>query len=237
MNKTFSIIIPVYNEEKTIETLLKKVNKVKVPGFKKEIIIIDDCSTDNTWAILSGLKNISFKLSRNQKNLGKGAAVRVGITKTKGDLIIIQDADLEYDPEDYQKLLTPIMQKKAKVVFGTRLAHYPLKFWGRHKTVLPLHLIANHFLTFLVNFLFGSKLTDMETGYKLFPKEVLSKLNLVSNRFEIEPEITIKTLKLGYGIYEVPIKTIPRGYKDGKKIGFKDGLKAILTIFWYRFVD
>lgn len=232
-----SVIIPVFNEEKTVEALLKKVSQVKLGGIKKEIIVIDDFSSDKTPQILQQLKSIDFVSLQHKKNLGKGAAVRNGLKRSTGDFIIIQDADLEYDPQDYGKLLEPILQKKTKVVFGTRLAHYPLRLWGRRKTVLPSHLIANHFLTFLVNILYRAKLTDMETCYKLFSREVLSKVSLVSNRFEIEPEITIKAIKAGYEILEIPIRTKPRDYSEGKKIGFIDGIYAIWTIFWYRFVD
>ncbi len=236
MKKTLSIIIPVFNEEKTIEALLKKVNKVKLPnGIDKEIIVVDDCSTDKTSEILSRFKNIKSHYIRHNKNLGKGAAVRAGIKNSTGDYIIIQDADLEYDPEDYLKLLQPILKKESKIIFGTRLVNYPLKIWGKNKTVLPFHLIANRFLTWLVNFLYGSKLTDMETGYKLFSREAIKKLDLKSNGFEIEPEITIKSLKLGYNILEVPIKTKPRGYNQGKKIVFWDGLLAVWTILKYKF--
>lgn len=232
--KTLSIIIPVFNEEKTIEEILQKVNGVKLPKLQKEIIVVDDNSTDKTSEALSGIKGIKFKLFRHKNNKGKGAALRTGIKQAKGDFVIFQDADLEYNPEDYNKLLEPILQKKAEVVYGTRLTNYPLKIWGHRKTVLPLHLIANHFLTFLVNLLYGSHLTDMETCYKMFSRKVLLKLDLVSDKFEIEPEITIKTIKKGYNIFEVPIKTKPRGYSEGKKIGFTDGLKAVWTILKYR---
>lgn len=233
MTKILSIIVPVFNEEKTVKQLLGRVNKVKLPrGIGKEIIVVDDGSTDKTRKVLSDLK---FKILRLNKNLGKGVALRVGIKNAKGDYLIIQDADLEYDPNDYSKLLRPILEKKSKIVFGTRLVNYPLKLWGKSRTVLPLHLIANRFLTWLVNFLYGSNLTDMETGYKLFTREVIENLRLQSDRFEIEPEITIKSLKLGYNIVEVPIKTKPRGYNQGKKIGFWDGLKAVWTILKYRF--
>lgn len=224
-----SIIIPVFNEEKTIKELLRRVSKVKLP-LRKEIIVIDDHSVDQTAKILSNIKNIRFKYLRLTKNSGKGAAVRAGINLSSGDFIIIQDGDLEYDPNDYEKLLEPILRKKAKIVFGTRLLNYPLKLWGKDKTVLPLHLMANKFLTWLVNFLYGSHLTDMETCYKLFSREVIKKLDLNSNRFEIEPEITIKSLKLGYNIIEVPILVYPRGYDQGKKIGFWDGILAVWTI-------
>lgn len=233
-----SIIIPVFNEEKTVEEIIRKVNRVKLPkGIEKEIIVVDDCSSDQTPGILKRLKGLKFVSLRHNKNLGKGTAVRNGIKKARGNFVIIQDADLEYNPEDYSKLLEPVLSKKTKVVYGSRLANYPLRFWGRHKTVLPMHLIANHFLTFLLNVLYDARLTDMETGYKLFSREVLNKIKLVSERFEIEPEITIKTLKAGNKIIEIPIHTKPRDYSEGKKIGFKDGVKAIFTIFKYKFVD
>lgn len=230
MKKILSIIIPVFNEEKTIKRLLQRVARVRLlGGITKEIIIVDDGSTDKTVTILS-----KFQILRHQNNLGKGAAVRTGLKKASGEYIIIQDADLEYNPEDYHELLQPILKNQAKIVFGTRLVNYPLKLWGKSKTVLPLHLIVNRFLTALTNLLYGSRLTDMETGYKLFTREVIKKLKLVSNGFEIEPEITIKSLKLGYNIVEVPIRTVPRGYEEGKKIGFWDGIKAIWTILKYK---
>ena len=229
-----SVIIPVFNEEGTIEPLLRKVNKVKISGVRKQLIVVDDCSTDNTSQILSSLKDIKFLYLRQKSNMGKGAAVRMGLKAAKGDFVIIQDADMEYNPEDYAKLLQPILERKTKVVYGTRLTNYPLKFWGPDKTVLPVHLLANYFLTFLVNILYGSHLTDMETGYKMFSKEVLKKLNLVSNEFEIEPEITIKTIKLGYTIFEIPITTKPRSYEQGKKISFIDGIIAVFTILKYK---
>lgn len=236
--KKLSIIIPVFNEEKTIRQLLNRVQNIKLPtGISKEIIVVDDCSTDQTSRILTNLKKIKFKYIIHQKNMGKGASVRTGILNSEGDFIIIQDADLEYDPNDYTPLLEPILGGKSQIVFGTRLINYPLKLWGRNKTFLPLHLLANKFLTWLLNFLYNSRLTDMETGYKLFTREVIEKLHLKSNRFEIEPEITIKSLKLGYNIFEVPIKTKPRGYDEGKKIGFWDGLAAIWIILKYRIIE
>ena len=232
-----SIIIPVFNEKKTIKQLLGKVNQVKIPAsIKKEIIVIDDCSTDDTTKILKSTRDIKFKYFYHQRNLGKGAAIRSGLTKATGDLIIIQDSDLEYDPGYYPILLKPF-REGAKVVYGTRLLNYPLNLWGKNKTILPLHLIANRFLTTLTNILFGGHLTDMETGYKVFKREVLENIKLNSERFDFESEITAKILKKKIKIVEVPITTKPRSYKEGKKIGWVDGISAIWTLIKYRFTD
>ena len=233
-----SVIIPVYNEEKTVCELIRRVVAEKTP---KEIIVVDDGSTDNTLKIIKNLKlkiknyNSKLKILRNEKNLGKGAALRKGIGNATGDILIIQDADLEYDPNDYERLLEPITSGKAEVVYGSRLKNLKLKFWGKDKTPLPFHYLANRFLCLLTNLLYGSNLTDMETGYKMMTREVYLKLELVSNKFDIEPEITTKVLRQGYKIIEIPIVTKPRSYLQGKKIKAKDGMVAVWTLFKYRF--
>lgn len=231
-----SIIIPVFNEEKTIKKILKKVLSVKLPtSFKREIIIVDDGSSDNTSERVKKL--VGVKKIFHEKNLGKGTAVTSGLRKVTGDIIIIQDADLEYDPACYPALLKPIIESKAEVVYGTRLTNYPLRFWGNNKTVLPTHLLANKILTALTNLLYNSNLTDMETCYKVFKKNCLKGINLKSHRFEFEPEITVKFIKRGFKIFEVPITVTPRTYQEGKKISFWDGIIAIWTILKYRFID
>ncbi|OGM31294.1 glycosyl transferase [Candidatus Woesebacteria bacterium RIFCSPHIGHO2_01_FULL_44_21] len=227
-----SVIIPVFNEEKTVAELISKVQKVKL---RKEIIVVNDGSYDNTSSILKKFKNI--KVLNHKGNKGKGAAVRTGIRYATGDILLIQDADLEYNPEDYERLVKPIVERKAKVVYGSRLKKYLLVFFGKERTPLPAHLIANKLLTFVTNILYGSSLTDMETCYKVFKSDVLQSIKLVSNGFEIEPEITAKILKRGYKIYEVPIKVKPRGYEEGKKINWVDGIKAIYYLLYFRFFD
>lgn len=213
------------------------IRKVKLPkDLKKEIIVVDDGSSDLTPEILKNESKF-FKYFRHKKNSGKGAAVRTGLKIASGEIFIIQDADLEYNPEDYNKLLEPILKNGAEVVYGTRLIDYPLKFWGKNKTVLPMHLIANRFLTFLTNLLYFSNITDMETCYKVFTKKAIESIELKSNKFDIEPEITAKFFKKGIRIYEIPIITHPRTYKEGKKINWIDGLIAIWTILKYRLVD
>ncbi len=231
-----SIIVPVYNEGKTIDRVIHKIMQVELPAkLEREVIVVDDGSSDGTQQKVKAIKGVK-KILR-QKNSGKGAAVRIGLKEAVGDIVLIQDADLEYDPAYYPDLLKPILSGNTQIVYGTRLKNYPLNLWGNKKTVLPTHLIANKFLTFLTNILFNSKLTDMETCYKVFKKECLKGIILRSNGFEFEPEITIKFLKSGHRILEVPIKVLPRSYKEGKKINFHDGYKAIWTILKYRFTD
>ena len=235
-----SVIIPVYNEEKTVGKLISLVLSEKTP---KEIIIVDDGSTDKTWEIIQKSKVKSqkfkskFKIFKQPINMGKGAAIRKGIENITGDVLIIQDADLEYTPDDYQRLLKPILNKKTKVVYGSRLKNLKFGLWGKQKTPLPLHYLVNRFLSWLTNLLYESHLTDMETCYKMMTKEVYKGLNLESNRFEIEPEITAKILKNGYEILEIPIQTKPRRYQDGKKIKAKDAVKAVFTLVNYALTE
>ncbi len=231
-----SIIIPVFNEQNTIDRVLRNVVSVDLPDYKKEIIVVDDASTDKTPSILKKWTK-RVKILRHNNNMGKGASVRDGIKNSSGDLVIIQDADLEYDPKYYNELIKPFEKKTTMVVFGTRLINYPLKIWGKDKTILPIHLIANRFLTLLTNILFAGNLTDMETGYKIFRKDILQRINIQSKRFDFEAEITAKILKMGIKIVEVPIVTKPRTYKEGKKISWKDGISAIWTLIKYRFTD
>lgn len=231
-----SIIIPVYNEELTIKKIIAMVKKVKFPkGVNREIIVVNDASRDNTLNILKKITGI--KVYNHQINMGKGSAVRTGIDKSKGDVIVIQDADLEYNPIYIPFLLKPISENKTKVVYGTRLKHFPLKISGSRKTPLLSHFFGNKFLSLVTRILYQADISDMETGYKMFTKEVIKNIKLHSKRFELEPEITSKILKQGLKIYEVPIKVTPRGYEEGKKITWRDGFIAIWTLIKYRFTD
>lgn len=235
-----SILIPVFNEEKTLKKTFDRVLKQDIGKAEREIILINDGSTDSSQVIIDELvkkyprqtKTFSFS-----KNRGKGSAVRKGLELASGDIIIIQDADLEYDPKYYPTLFEPIIKKQTQVVYGSRLKTLKFKLLGKDKTPLPTHYLANRILSLLTNILFGATLTDMETGYKVFTHQVAENLDLKSNRFEFEPEITIKILKRGYKILEVPIKTKPRGYQEGKKITWKDGIVALKTLLYYKFIE
>lgn len=231
-----SIVVPVYNEEKTVWEILEKLHRVKLPKrVTKEVIVINDGSTDQTTQILKKIKYKEFKIFKTSKNQGKGAALRYGFKFATGNIITIQDADLEYNPEDFKKLIKPILDGRALVVYGDRFDKYPLKIWGKDKTILPSHWLGNHLLTILTNILYGVWLKDMETCYKLINRQVLEELELRSNEFNIEPEITAQILKKGYKIVEIPIKVKPRTHKEGKKISWKDGVAAVLTLVRHRF--
>ena len=228
-----SIIIPVYNEERTILRVIKEVKTVKLDNISKEIIVVDDYSIDQTRHILKKLKGKSIKVFYHKKNMGKGAAIRTGLKNCTGDIILIQDADLEYNPNEYKKLLNPIMEGKAKIVYGSRLEAIRRNL----KSMYKLHYIGNLFLTLATNLLYGTKISDMETGYKVFRREVIKNISLRANYFDFEPEITAKILKKGYKICEVPINFVGRKFEEGKKITWVDGVKAVYCLIKYRFVD
>ncbi len=231
-----SIIVPVFNEEKTIGEILKRIKKAPLPArFTKEIIVIDDASSDFTPKILKKQKEIT--LVTHPKNKGKGAAIKSGVAKAKGDIILVQDADLEYSPSDYKKLLIPFYNSDCQAVFGTRLIHYPLVFFGPNKTPMPIHLLANRVLSRLTNLLYGGSVSDMETCFKLIRAKLFRQLDIQADRFDFEPEITAKLLKKHIKIYEIPISVRPRSYKEGKKISWKDGLHAVYTLFKYRLLQ
>ena len=233
MSLKLSVIIPVYNEEKTIDAVIGSVQKVALKDIKKEIIIVDDFSTDNTRKILLGLMDSNLKIFFHQKNQGKGTAIRTGLKHVTGDIILIQDADLEYNPSEYGKLLRPIIEDNKNVVYGTRLEYIKHNV----KNMNRLHFIGNIFLTHITNLFYNTHITDMETGYKVFRKEVIDKIKLKAKRFDFEPEITAKILKKGYKICEVPITFRARKFDEGKKITWRDGVKALFYLIKYRFIN
>lgn len=232
-----SVIIPVFNEKNTIKQVIDLVNEVEI---NKEIIVVDDSSTDGTKDVLSNLNLPNVRTIFHEKNMGKGAAIRTAIKYITGDMVIIQDADMEYDPQDYYKLIQPIMEGKAEVVYGTRF-HKNLIFILWHKLrdfIVAFTFTAGVlFLNILTDVLYRQRITDEATCYKVFKAEVIKGLNLKCNRFEFCPEVTAKVAKKGYKIYEVPISFRPRGVSEGKKINWKDGMQAIWTLIKYRFVD
>lgn len=225
-----SVIIPVYNEKSTISEIIARVRAV---DLEKEIIIVDDGSTDGTSQQLAEIDGQfeNVNVFSHQKNQGKGAALRTGFAAASGEILIVQDADLEYDPREYEALLVPILDGRAEVVYGSRFLS------GPHRVLFFWHYVGNKFLTLLCDALSNLNLTDMETCYKLFKKEVLDDIQLKSNRFGFEPEFTMKIAKKGFRVYEVPISYSGRTYEEGKKIGWRDGLAAVFAVLWFRFFD
>lgn len=225
---TLSVVMPVYNEVRTIAAVIERVLKAPV-DLPKEIIVVDDASTDGTRELLQELPPGEVRLVLHDVNQGKGAAIRTGVAHATGDIVLVQDADLEYDPRDYPLLLEPILEDQADVVFGNRF------HGGPHRVLYFWHYAANRGLTLLTNLLTGLNVTDMEVGYKVFRREVLQRLTIESNRFGFEPEVTVKVAKLGCRVYEVPIRYYGRTYEEGKKITWRDGLAALFHILRYRF--
>jgi glycosyltransferase involved in cell wall biosynthesis len=229
-----SIVIPVYNEKHTIKVVLQKVLGVQLENIEKEIIVVDDGSYDGTREILQEVEKKGgpgpMRVFFHEQNRGKGAAVSTGLSQVTGDIVIIQDADLEYHPEDYPQLIKPILQYGADVVYGTR-------FIGVHRAFMFWHYLANKGLTFATNLLFDSMISDMEVGYKAFRTPIVRGLEIKARGFDFEPEVTAKILKRKVRLYEVPITYSGRDYSEGKKITWRDGFKAVWTLLKYRFKE
>jgi len=228
---TISVVIPVYNEVKTIEEILKQIRAIDLPN-RRELIVVDDFSTDGTREVLAteAAAHDDTRVFLHSRNQGKGAAVRTGLKQVSGDVVIIQDADLEYDPRDYARLLRPIEEGRTKVVYGSR-------FLGEHKAMYFWHTLGNKMLTLATNVMFDTTLTDMETCYKVFTVDIARALKLKSNRWGFDPEITAKILKHGNRIYEVPIAYNGREFWEGKKISWKDGFTVMGSLIRYRFLN
>jgi glycosyltransferase involved in cell wall biosynthesis len=222
-----SVVVPVFNERNTVAEIIRRMRAVELPVLV-EFVVVDDGSSDGSDKVLAALADSTVRVIRHPKNVGKGAAVRTGIEAARGDLILIQDADLEYDPDDWPSLLAPVLKGKARVVYGSR-------FTGERKNMLPSHWIGNRLLTLVTNLLYKSTLSDMETCYKLFDRRVLEGVTIESDRFEFEPEITAKVLLKGERIYEVPISYAGREMAEGKKITWRDGFGAMRTLVRFRF--
>jgi glycosyltransferase involved in cell wall biosynthesis len=225
--RSLTVVIPVYNERATVAEIIRRIRAVDIP-LTLQVIVVDDGSSDGSDKVLQALEDSTVRVIRHTHNQGKGAAVRTGMEAMTGDLLLIQDADLEYDPDDWPLLLDPILKGKARVVYGSR-------FTGERKNMLPLHWFGNRMLSLVTNVLYSSTLSDMETCYKLFDAEVLKGITLVSDRFEFEPEITAKVMRRGFRIYEVPISYAGREANEGKKITWRDGFGAMAALIRFRF--
>jgi glycosyltransferase involved in cell wall biosynthesis len=224
-----SVIIPIYNEKESIEEI---VRRVQATGLADEIVLVDDGSVDGTRQILPAMNGVGgVRVIMHEKNQGKGAAVRTGMNAACGEIMLIQDADLEYDPRDYPALLKPLDEGLADVVYGSRF------LGGPRRATMFWHMVANRMLTFMTNILYDTILTDMETGYKIFRRDVVDGMPIHARRFDFEPEFTAKVLKRNYRIYEIPISFNPRDYSEGKKIKLRDAFEAVWTLLKYRFVD
>jgi glycosyltransferase involved in cell wall biosynthesis len=227
--RKLSVIVPVYNERNTLVEILRRMRAVELPNdIEREIIVVDDGSDDGTRDVLKQLGDSTVRIVTHEQNRGKGAALRTGFSHATGDYVLVQDADLEYDPEDWPKLLNPVLRGKARVVYGSR-------FTGERRNMLFSHWIGNRMLSFTTNILYNTTLSDMETCYKLIDRTLINRLDLRANRFDIEPEITAKLLRTGIRIYEVPISYTGREFDEGKKITWRDGFAALWTLVRYRF--
>jgi glycosyltransferase involved in cell wall biosynthesis len=227
--KKLTVIIPVYNEERTLAEIVRRVQAAPFP-LEKEILIVNDCSTDGTAAILDRLAGGEIRVFHHPMNCGKGAAIRTAQAHVTGDLVVVQDADLEYYPEEYAMLAAPILDGRADVTYGTR-------FLGAHRVFLYWHYVGNQFLTWVTNVLYNTMLSDMETCFKMCRAEIFTSLRLRANRFGFEPEFTAKIFKRGLKVYEVPISYNGRGYEEGKKITWRDGIAALWFLLKFRFTD
>jgi glycosyltransferase involved in cell wall biosynthesis len=225
--RSLTVVIPVYNERATVGEIIRRIRAVEIP-LTLQVIVVDDGSSDGSDKVLQALEDSTVRVIRHTHNQGKGAAIRTGMEAMTGDLLLIQDADLEYDPDDWPKLLEPMLKGKARVVYGSR-------FTGERKNMLPLHWFGNRMLSLVTNILYSSTLSDMETCYKLFDAEVLKGITIVSDRFEFEPEITAKVMRRGFRIYEVPISYAGREANEGKKITWRDGFGAMVALIRFRF--
>ena len=224
-----SVIVPVFNERNTVAEIVRRMREVELP-VALEIVVVDDGSDDGTSSLLPQLRDSTTRVVQHEVNRGKGAAIRTGLEHATGDLLLVQDADLEYDPSDWPKLLAPVLRGRAVVVYGSR-------FTGERRNMMFLHWVGNRFLSLVTNVLYNTTLSDMETCYKLFDRRILDGLTLRAQRFDFEPEVTAKILRQRIRIYEVPISYAGREVDEGKKITWRDGFAALWTLIKYRFVD